>query len=36
MVQLHLPLIKHHAMKTYEPVGIWLQAFVISALDGVE
>jgi hypothetical protein len=35
-VKLSLCLIKHHAMKMYKGVEVWLRAFIISALDGRE
>jgi len=31
-----LCLIKQYAMKVYDRVEVWLQAFLPSALDGVE
>jgi hypothetical protein len=35
-VKLPLCLIKHRAIRTYGGVGVWLHAFLTSALDGGE
>jgi hypothetical protein len=35
-VKILVCLIKHHAMKTYEGVEIWIHEFLSSALDGRE
>jgi len=35
-VSLHLSIGKHDAIQTYRVMGVWLDAFSTSALDGGE